>query len=50
MELPDLLQSDVATMKTVDAWNAELAAMDTGLKIVAGASTVIQLSDRPRIF
>ena len=45
MELPELPTTDTETLKKLDSWNTALAAFDTSLKIVAGADTVIQLSD-----
>lgn len=50
MDLPELSPTDVETMGKVDGWNARLAVTDKKLKIVAGAQTVIQLSDRSRVF
>lgn len=46
---PELPTDDVETLKRVEWWNAQLAmqAPETGLKIVAGGHTEIQLSEEP---
>ena len=49
MDLPPL-SADSETAETVDGWNMKLAAVDASLRIVAGAQTEIQLSDRSGIF
>ena len=45
MDLPELPTADKETLKKIDSWNTALAAFDANLRIVAGADTVIQLSD-----